>query len=91
MAWQYGAELTLPHVLGYFQGDRSSVAIAPEGADPAACRKQQEYASLSGLARHLGNDEAGQEVRVPARSARHEVVRFTEEQAIDLKSPIGDQ
>jgi len=84
MAQRYGATLTLLHIVEYFPEDRSNEAIAPEDADPAAYRKQQADTSLAGLAQHLGNDEAGREVRFTTGSARHEIARFAEEQAIDL-------
>jgi len=84
MAKRYGAELILLHVVEYFPEERSNEVIAPENVDPADYREQQARRSLTELARHLGTDRAALEVRFTSRSARHEVVRFAQEEAIDL-------
>ncbi len=84
MANRYGAELILLHVVEYFPEQRSNQEIAPEDVDPAVYREQQARTSLAELARRLGADETAQEVRFTSRSARHEIVRFAEEEGIDL-------
>ncbi len=84
MANRYGAELILLHVVEYFPEQRSNQEIAPEDVDPAVYREQQARTSLAELARHLGADDTAQEVRFTSRSARHEIVRFAEEEGIDL-------
>ncbi len=84
LARLFGAELLLLHVVEYFPEQRSNEEIAPENVDPAAYREQQARASLAALARRLGEEEVVQEVRFTTRSARHEIVRFAEQQEIDL-------
>ncbi len=84
LARLFGAELLLLHVVEYFPEQRSNEEIAPENVDPAAYREQQARASLAALACQLGEEEVVQEVRFTTRSARHEIVRFAEQQEIDL-------
>ncbi|MGD8999803.1 MAG: universal stress protein [Granulosicoccaceae bacterium] len=84
LAKQYGAQLTLLHVVENFPEDRSNVQIAPEDVDPVAYRKEQAGASLAELARHLGRNDAGQEIRFSPHSARHEIVHFARERNVDL-------
>ncbi len=84
LAGLFGAELTLLHVVEYFPEQRSNQEIAPENVDPATYREQQARSSLMELARHLGKGSMAQEVRFTTRSARHEIVRFAQQHAIDL-------
>jgi len=81
---RYDAQLTMLHVVEHLQEDRSNVEIAPENVDPAAYREEKARVSLAELGKHLGYDKMGREVRIGTHSARHEIVRFAEEQSIDL-------
>jgi len=80
----YGAQLTLLHIIEYFPEDRSNEEIASENIDPALFRERQARDSLMELAEHLGDDEIRQEVRFSTHSAKHELLRFAEQQAVDL-------
>ena len=84
MARRYNAQLTLLHVVEYFPEDRSNVEIAPEDADPKRYREERALALLSALSQKLECDNVEVAVRISDQSARHEVVRFAEEQNIDL-------
>ena len=84
MARLYGARLTLLHVVEYFPEDRSNELIAPEDSEPSAYRKRQAHTLLAKFAEDLGCVEAGREVSFSTRSARHGIIRFAEEQSIDL-------
>jgi universal stress protein A len=84
MARRYGAKLTLLHVVEYFPEDRSNELIAPEDREPSAYRKQQAHTLLAKFAEDLGCGEAAREVSFSTRSARHGIIRFAEEQSIDL-------
>jgi universal stress protein A len=84
MARRYGARLTLLHVVEYFPEDRSNELIAPEDREPSAYREQQAQTLLAKFAEDLGCGEAAREVSFSTRSARHGIIRFAEEQSIDL-------
>jgi universal stress protein A len=84
MARRYGARLTLLHVVEYFPEDRSNEVIAPEDSEPAVFRKQQAHTLLAEFAEDLGCVDANREVNFSTRSARHGIIRFAEEQSIDL-------
>jgi universal stress protein A len=84
MARQYGAQLTLLHVVEHFPEDRANVEIAPEDVDPAAYREERARSALEKLARHLDYDKLAQEVRFSTYSAKHEIVCFAEERHADL-------
>ncbi|MGA8862908.1 MAG: universal stress protein [Gallionella sp.] len=84
IARRYGAKLTLLHVVEYFPEDRSNQLIAPEDSEPAAYRKQQANNLLAKFADELGCADARREVNFSTRSARHGIIRFAEEQSIDL-------
>jgi universal stress protein A len=84
LARQYGAMLTLLHVVEYFPEDRSNVEIAPEDIDPAAFREKRARVALMELAQDLGYAKLAQEVRFSTNSAKHEIVLFAEEQNADL-------
>ena len=80
----YSAQLTLLHVVEYFPEDRSNVEIAPEDVDPEAYREEMAHAALEEFAQRLGYDKLTQEVRFSTYSAKHEIVRFAEEQNANL-------
>lgn len=80
----YEAKLTLFHVVEYFPEDRSNVQIAPENVDPKTYREEQAQSSLSELIQGSGCKNVGKEVRFSTHSARHEIVRYTDEQNVDL-------
>jgi len=84
LAQYYGAQLTLLHVVDHFPEDRSNEQIAPENADPTAYRKEQAHASLTELARHLGQSDARKEVRFSTYSAQHEILHVAKEWGVDL-------
>lgn len=84
IAQYYGARLTLLHVVENFPVDRSNEIIAPEDVDPAAYREQRASESLAKLAQYLRTDTVMQEVRFSTQSAKHKIVRFAEDQNIDL-------
>ncbi|HUW75258.1 MAG TPA: universal stress protein [Gallionella sp.] len=84
MARLCGAKLTLLHVVEYFPEDRSNEVIAPEDNEPATYRKQQAHTLLANFAEDLGCAEACREVSFSTRSARHGIIRYAEEQSIDL-------
>ncbi len=84
IASYYDAELTLLHVVEHFPEDRSNVEIAPEDEDPMAFREERARASLVELGKHLGYDRLVQEVRFSTHSAKHEILRFAEQQNTDL-------
>ncbi len=84
LARQFGARLTLLHVIDDFPEVRSNEVIPPEDVDPAAFRKEQALRCLADLAREAGCEDARQEVRFTPLSARHEITRFAEEKGFDL-------
>lgn len=84
MARRYDARLTLLHVVEHFPQDRSNEEIAPEDVDPAAFRREQAHKALAELAEDLGYGKVEQEVCLSTCSAKHEIVRFAEEQNTDL-------
>jgi universal stress protein A len=78
------AQLTLLHVVEYFPEDRSNVEIAPENVDPAVYQKEKAHAELVEFAQQLDYDKLALEIRLSTYSAKHELVRFAEEQNTDL-------
>jgi len=84
MARLYGAKLTLPHVVEYFPEDRSNELIALEDSEPSAYRKQQAHTLLAKFSEDLGYVDAHREVSFSTGSARDGIIRFAEEQSIDL-------
>jgi len=79
-----GARLTLLHVVEFFPEDRSNEQIAPEDIDPAQYRMSRAREGLNEKAQHLGELEAAQQAVVSEHSAKHEIVRFSEERQMDL-------
>lgn len=84
LAKLYGAQLTLLHVVEYFPEDRSNVQIAPEDADPMRFREQEVLESMTKLVQQSGIDDVERAVRFSSHSARHEIIRYAEEQKADL-------
>lgn len=84
MAQRDGAQLTLLHVVEYFPEVSSNQVITPGGRDPVAYREEIARESLAELAGHLGYEKVVQEVRFSTHSAKDEIVRFAEEENIDL-------
>jgi universal stress protein A len=84
MAQYYGAQLTLLYVVEYFPEEASNEMIAPEGVDRKTFREQQASASLAKLIDNLELRDAAQEIQFCTDSAKKEIVRFAEEQGIDL-------
>ena len=84
LAQRYDAHLTLLHVVEHFPVDRSNTDIAPEDVDPERYHEDKASEALADLARQLNRPDAGREVRISMRAARHEILRFVEENDIDL-------
>jgi universal stress protein A len=84
LARRYNAQLTLLHVIEYFPEDRSNVDIAPEDADPKGYREKQARALLAELSQNLAFDNVVEAVLISTQSAKQEIIRFAEEQNIDL-------
>ena len=84
LAQRYDARLTLLHVIEHFPVDRSNRDIAPEDVDPLHYHEERARRSLSELARQLNLPDARREVRVGMGAAQHEILRYVEENAIDL-------
>ena len=84
LAKQYGAALTLLHVVEYYPEHHSNRWIEPEGEDPKAYVEEKVSGLLAELARQLGNEGAAQELRFTTHAAKHEILRFVEEKGIDL-------
>lgn len=78
------AKLNLLHIVEYFPEDRSNDFIAPECDDPAGFRESQAHLGLDELAKRVGCEDAARHVLLSPHSARREIVRFAEENAIDL-------
>lgn len=78
------AKLTVLHVVDHFPVDRSNQLIAPEDFDPAAYREAAARSSMAALVSDLACTDAGQEIRFCAGAARYEIIRFIEEQQVDL-------
>lgn len=84
LARLYGARLTLLHIVDHFPVDRSNEDIAPEDVDPERYHQEKARSSLAKLAKHLGDDRIGQEVRFSTQSAQHEILRYVREHNADL-------
>ena len=80
----YGSHLTLLHVVENFPEDRSNEVIAPEHIDPALYREGQARKELSKLATRLQYLAATHQVLFSMHAAWHEIVRFAEENKVDL-------
>jgi universal stress protein A len=84
LARLFGAELSLLHIVEYFPEDRSNDFIAPECDDPAGFVESQAHLGMNELATRIGCEDATRHVLFSPHSARREIVRFTEENTIDL-------
>lgn len=84
LAGRCGARLTLLHVVEYFPEDRSNADIAPEDVDPERYQRERVAARLAELAGELGCPDAGQEVHISPRSAKHEIVDLAGRWGADL-------
>jgi universal stress protein A len=83
-AKHFDAQLTLLHVVENFPEDRSSEVIAPEHIDPAIYRESQARQKLTELEERLRYNKATHLVLFSMQSAWHEIVRFAEEENVDL-------
>jgi len=84
LAQFYDAQLTLLHVVEYFPEDRSNEQIASEDADPMRFREQEVLESMTKLLQQTGIGKVKREIRFSSHSARHEIIRYAEEQKVDL-------
>jgi len=80
----FDAKLTLLHVVDYFPEDMPVDYVNPEDVDPTEYLAKRSRESLAQLARRLGCEDAQQEVIFTTHSAKHEVVQFAEQHAVDL-------
>jgi universal stress protein A len=84
LAHHYGASLTLLHVIEHFPEDIPVSPVAPEDVDPTAFYTERARQNLAKLAKTIGHQDAVQEVIVSPESARHEILRFAEQQKSEL-------
>ena len=84
---QYGAELHLLHVIEHFPEDRSNEWVAPEDRRPSEYVTDRAQDALDLLAAKLdrpNDDSVKPQVTTGPHSARHEIIAYAEENAIDL-------
>ncbi len=84
LARLHEARLTLLHIVEYFPEDIPVDVVYPEALDLESYLAERARKRLAEIAGETGLEAVGQEVRVSARSARHEIVGFAEEQDVDL-------
>ena len=78
------ASLTMLHVVDYFPEDVPLDVVAPEDEDPAEFLDRHARERLTDLARDIGQQDAEGRVAFSTHSARHEIVRLSKEQGVDL-------
>ncbi len=78
------ASLTMLHVVDYFPEDVPLEVVAPEDEDPAEFLDRHARERLTDLARDIGQEGAVGRVAFSTHSARHEIVRLSKEQGVDL-------
>ena len=85
VAKSYGSSLILLHVIQHFPFNAGPLASAiPEEQRPEYALVQSAKQRLDSLAAGLGLDQARLEVRVTARSAHNEILRFAAAEKVDL-------
>ncbi len=84
LAEQYGASLTLLHVIDYFPEEIPNDMIGPEDEDPKKYLERRAGETLHQLAASLGLKDIRLETRFSSRSAKHEISHFAEEISADL-------
>ena len=84
LARHYGASLTLLHVIEHFPEDMPDDSVAPENRDPATFYRARARHDLTGLAEEIGHRKAAQMVIMSTDSARYEILRFAEQERMDL-------
>jgi universal stress protein A len=80
----YGSRVTLLHVLEHLPTDIPVEPVPPEGVDKIEWFRNHALNKLEALADRSGLSAAGITVAVTADSARKEIVRFAQEQGVDL-------
>jgi universal stress protein A len=80
----YGSRVTLLHVLEHLPTDIPVEPVPPEGVDKIEWFRNHALNKLEALADRTGLSAAGITVAVTADSARKEIVRFAQEQDVDL-------
>lgn len=84
LARRYGASLTLLHVVEHFPENMPNDSVAPENRDPATFYRERARHNLAELANEIGHRNAAQMVIMSTGSARYEILRFSEQERMDL-------
>lgn len=84
LARQFGAALTLLHIVEYWPVERSNERIPPENVDPTEYEATRSKLLLAGLAAGLEIESADQVVLFSAHSAWHEIIRWAGQRNVNL-------
>lgn len=85
LAQQANAKLILLHVVEHFPYDGLPLAsVVPEGPKPGDVLTQQVRDRMNELINALDLRDVQAEVRITLKSARHEILRFAKQHAVDL-------
>lgn len=84
LARRYDAHFTLLHIVEHFPEDSPTNWIAPEGEDPARYVTQVAQNKLAAIAEKLQVKPDQQQTVLSHRSVKYELVRYANEQKIDL-------
>jgi len=85
LAKQDNCELILLHVIEHFPMDSDPLSsVFQYNTKPSDALVRHASARLDELKRTLGHEEIKTEFRITSKSARHEILRFAKEHAVDL-------